>query len=94
MKKTRYRFLLRPLTGPEATSETQKLEAGPFTPLEASAFGQQVTASRTMTTGVPWVCNYAPVVEYAPPWPPTWLFLAVFLVFVLFVVPFLLWGLP
>lgn len=65
MTKSRYRFLFRSTT----LFETHELEAGPFTPYEAAAFGQMEAAKRAALTGEGWVCNYSEIAD-APP-PPT-----------------------
>lgn len=62
--KSRYKFQLHPLTGDEL--DGFELEAGPFTPLEASAFGQTEAARRTMGDSQIWLCNYAAIID-APP---------------------------
>ena len=65
--KARYRFLFRPLADPVEPVRTEELitemEAGPFTPLEASVFGRMETSRKTMTTGETWVCDYSAIVE-------------------------------
>ena len=62
--KSRYKFQLRPLTGDGL--DGFELEAGPFTPLEASAFGQTEAAKRTMGDSQIWVCDYSAIVDPLP----------------------------
>ena len=58
MKKSMYHFQFRGLTDPP---ELEEQEAGPFTPEEATEFGQSWTVSKTMDTGRPWVGRWYPV---------------------------------
>lgn len=60
--KLKYRYLFRTLAGP-VEAPVEELEAGPFTPLEASEFAQTETVRRTMRTGATWVCDYAPIAD-------------------------------
>jgi len=62
MTPVRYRFALRTLADPPEFAE---LEAGPFTPYEASMFGQMESAKRVMKTGRAWVCNYSEIADGA-----------------------------
>ena len=61
--KSRYCYRMRPLSDPP---ELVEFEAGPFTPLDASLYGQSEAAKRCMLTGRPWVCDYGPISEPPP----------------------------
>jgi len=69
-EKVRYRFFF---FRPSSDIPNFELEAGPFTPLEASAFGQMETAKKTMATGETWGCHYQEIVAYDTGRRPLWI---------------------